>query len=154
MEIQNFLNVLFRVQRVHRTFFHGVDIRELNLPINKTQTKTLLAIYHHPNNKMSDISRRMSMEKGSFTTLVDHLIELGYVEKERSGEDKRRVRLCLTDSGIAVTKKIEQIFERRGAELLKQLTDDEQQELLQALITIDKCTEKLELNKKTRHPRH
>lgn len=154
MDTKDFLRAAFQMQRMHRSFFHNLDLSNLQLPLNKTQTRTLLVIYHNQDNKMSDISRRMGLEKGSFTTLIEHLIDVGYVVKEQNKQDKRRIRLRLTPSGVEVAKKIEDAFNEQGMQLLDILTDEEQEKLLKAMKFIDHCAYKIEKESKKKHHNH
>lgn len=147
--MEQFIEATFRLQKLHRVVFHGSNIhKNLNLPINKTQVKTLLAIYYNKDNKMSDISRRMGMEKGSFTTLIDHLICLGYVQRKRSELDKRRVCLCLTEQGLKIAQEIEVVFQNQSKKAIDTLTKQEQEELMQAMRTINKYANKIEENRR------
>ncbi|PAB60297.1 MarR family transcriptional regulator [Anaeromicrobium sediminis] len=67
--------------------------------LNSTHTKTLMALKYEGSSTMSSISRKIELEKGSFTPVANKLIKLGYIEKVQSTEDKRKSLLQLTESG-------------------------------------------------------
>lgn len=47
----------------------------------------------------SDLCRQMRHDNGAFTRLIDQLEERGFVERQRSNEDRRVVNLVLTAAG-------------------------------------------------------
>lgn len=49
---------------------------------------------------MSDISDCLSMPKPHATTIVDRLIEAGYVERQSNPKDRRVVNIALTAKGL------------------------------------------------------
>ena len=51
---------------------------------------------------VSDIARAVSLSLATVTTILNRLETNGYVHRERSAVDRRRVIVTLTDSGEAV----------------------------------------------------
>lgn len=49
----------------------------------------------------SDLCRALQHDTGALTRMLDALEERGYLTRERSREDRRVVRLLLTDAGLA-----------------------------------------------------
>lgn len=49
--------------------------------------------------KSSDVANLMSITMGTLTKAIDGLTKKGYVERKRSSDDKRVVRLSLTEKG-------------------------------------------------------
>lgn len=73
--------------------------------LNSTHTKTIMILRYEGRSSMSSISRKIELEKGSFTPVADKLIKLGYIEKVRSTEDKRKSLLQLTELGHTFAKR-------------------------------------------------
>lgn len=84
--------------------FNNYEPPEELAHLNRTQIKTLVILYSNPNCSMSQISRHMNLQKGSFTTVTSSLLELGYVEKRRDTGDKRSFKLILTQSGKEIAE--------------------------------------------------
>lgn len=74
----------------------------------------IYALFQTPRLTMADISKRINKDKSTVTALVDKLVRLGYVTKERDVEDTRVVYVALTDKG----KELQPIFEAISKELL------------------------------------
>ncbi len=93
----------------------------------------IYALMKTPKLTMADISKRINKDKSTVTALVDKLVRLGYVTKERDKEDARVVYVALTDKG----SELESIFESVSAEMLDvfylNVSEQEKQELLRIL---------------------
>lgn len=74
--------------------------------LNKTHTKTIMILRFEGPMPMSHISQKLSLEKGSFTSVTNKLIQLGYIKKVKSEKDRRVSLLSLTDEGIAYANKL------------------------------------------------
>ena len=83
--------------------------------------------------KMSEVAKLMSVTMGTLTKAMDALTRKGYVIRERSTEDKRVVRVRLTDKGKSAYYHHEQ-FHRHMIEHIKDgLSDDEMKVLITSL---------------------
>ncbi len=58
----------------------------------------------------------LGMTKQGVAKLVESLVELGYVERERSTEDARTIRLVLSTRGAELLRRAEEIQRRLEAE--------------------------------------
>ncbi len=67
--------------------------------LNPTHIKTMMFLKFNGPSPMSSVSKQLSLEKGSFTSVANRLINSGYVVKQRTEEDKRVFLLKLTDQG-------------------------------------------------------
>ncbi|WP_127529858.1 MarR family winged helix-turn-helix transcriptional regulator [Paenibacillus kobensis] len=96
----------------------------------------LYALFKTPRLTMADISRRINKDKSTVTALVDKLVRLGYLTKERDQEDARVVYVALTPKG----SELEPIFESISREMLDRfyanVTDEERELLFGALTKI------------------
>ncbi|NQX45791.1 MarR family transcriptional regulator [Paenibacillus tritici] len=86
---------------------------------------------------MAEISAHIHKDKSTVTALVDKLVRLGLVMKERDQEDTRYVYVTLTGKG----KELEPVFESVSSAMLKQfyrdITEEEQAILLTILLKIN-----------------
>ncbi|WMT43171.1 MarR family winged helix-turn-helix transcriptional regulator [Paenibacillus sp. D2_2] len=96
----------------------------------------IYALLNMPRMTMADISQRINKDKSTVTALVEKLVQLGYVTKERSQEDARVVYVALTPKG----SELEQIFESISHNMLDvfyfNISDEEKEELLRVLSKI------------------
>ncbi|CAN7273666.1 MarR family winged helix-turn-helix transcriptional regulator [Paenibacillus sp. LjRoot153] len=91
------------------------------------------ALFKNPKLTMADISKKINKDKSTVTALVDKLVRLGYVTKERDKEDTRVVYVALTNKG----SELEPIFETISKELLDMfylnISEKEKEDLLNVL---------------------
>jgi len=127
----------------HKKFFKNMDISSLNLSINATQQKVLMIISDNISNSMTEISKMISLEKGSFTSTVDGLIKKGLLQRKYSDIDRRKIKLALTEEGKYMATEIKKIMEKLLEEKFKSFTDEEIKEFNNALNIIAKCTAKM-----------
>lgn len=85
---------------MENTFFSDLD-KILTIPksLNATHIKAMVIISSNELQSMSKVSRKLNLEKGSFTPVANKLIDIGYIEKIKCTEDKRASYLVLTESG-------------------------------------------------------
>lgn len=125
------------VNLYHRTFINGVTYTDCyNEGLNKAHLKSLMYLYVHNGGTMTEVSRCVALEKGSFTPVADKLIKLGYVEKTRVGGDKRKSFLRLTPQGEAYAKMIKQVHIEYFEEQLSSLSDRERRDFMGSLTTV------------------
>ena len=62
----------------------------------------LLALFFHTSATMQDLARLVDRKKSTITTLVEKLIQLGYVKKQKDENDNRVFIISLTEKGQAL----------------------------------------------------
>lgn len=108
--------------------FSDLSINEMhvidNIGINRERT-------------MSDTAKDLRITSGTLTTAVDNLIKKGYVERERSLEDRRVVKIKLTEKGVAAYHSHEDFHKDLVISALQQLDTTEEALLIKVLSNID-----------------
>ena len=137
------LNRLSVLPRFEKAIFKDINISSLNLSINKTQEKLLMMLSDNIENNMSELSKMLGLEKGSFTSTVDSLIKKNLVERKNSETDRRKIELKLTEAGKEMSKKIKNLIDEMIEEKFGCLEEEEVQEFNSALNTILKYTNKI-----------
>lgn len=108
--------------------FFDLSISEMhvidNIGVNKERT-------------MSDTAKDLKVTSGTLTTAIDNLIKKGYVERRRSVEDRRVVKIKLTDKGMEAFKAHEDFHKDLVISALQQLDSKEEELLIKVLSNID-----------------
>lgn len=106
---------------------HGID------GIVTSHGDIINALYNKPKLTMAEIAKSIGRDKSTVTALVDKLVKLGYVTKERDTEDTRVVYVALTRKG----NELKPIFEAISNELLNTfyqgVSESEKEELTRIL---------------------
>ncbi len=96
----------------------------------------LYALFKRPQMTMAEIADKIGKDKSTVTALVNKLVTLEYVQKNRDTEDNRVIYVSLTDKGLT----LEPIFEDISKELMEVfyqgVSEEEKQQLIQVLMKI------------------
>ncbi|MEW5815941.1 MAG: MarR family transcriptional regulator [Spirochaetota bacterium] len=79
---------------------------------------------------MGELSEELSVPLSTATRMIDWLVESDYVERLPGREDRRIVRVALTQTGQALYKTIIDFMRQRLTQILKQFTETELENLL------------------------
>ena len=79
---------------------------------------------------MSELALKIRLTVSSATLIVDRLVEKGLIARERSDEDRRVVRVALTDDGASLYRVVEETILGLGRAMLSVLDEREQDQLL------------------------
>ncbi|TWH81400.1 MarR family winged helix-turn-helix transcriptional regulator [Sedimentibacter saalensis] len=127
--VRLFANILDIEEKCLRTGnFFDLSISEMhvidNIGVNKERT-------------MSDTAKDLKVTSGTLTTAIDNLIKKGYVERRRSVEDRRVIKIKLTDKGMEAFKAHEDFHKDLVISALQQLDSKEEELLIKVLSNID-----------------
>ncbi len=79
---------------------------------------------------MSELALKIRLTVSSATLIVDRLVDKGLITRERSTEDRRVVRVALTDEGAGLYRFLEEAILGLGRAMLSVLDEREQDQLL------------------------
>lgn len=83
--------------------------------------------------KMSELSRRLMVTSGNVTGIADQLERDGWLIREADSDDRRAIRLRLTDSGRRRFRAMAKVHESWIIQLMGSLDRNEQRELQRLL---------------------
>lgn len=133
METRDAISLISKIrEKVNRFIVAEMAKRGIE-GIGTSHGDIIYALFKKPRMTMADISKRIHKDKSTVTALVDKLVRLGIVTKERDGEDTRVVYVALTGKGM----ELEPIFESISQEMLdlfySNISEEEQKALLNVL---------------------
>lgn len=137
MEIRDAVSLISKIRgKVNRFIVsemtkHGID------GIGTSHGDIIYALFTAPRLTMADISRGINKDKATVTALVDKLVRLGYVTKERDSGDSRVVYVALTPKGSGLQPVFETISKDMLDRFYSNITDDEKENLLRILKKIN-----------------
>lgn len=99
-----------------------------------THGNILTALYESDKNlTMKEISQKIGKDKSTVTSLVNKLITLGYVEKEKCTKDKRVTYIGLTQKSRDIEGSFNFISSQVKETAYSNFTEDEKKEFLRLL---------------------
>lgn len=135
-------NDILRIEEesLHRRGVHGLSMREIHV---------LQAIMESgEENTMSAVAARLHVTVGSLTVAINTLVRKGYVERQRSSQDKRCIHLLLTPRAAEVNR-LHQDFHRQLTDaLLREIPQERLALICQGLDDVAAYFEEQERNGK------
>jgi DNA-binding MarR family transcriptional regulator len=95
-----------------------------------------MAILRHHSASLNDLAKVHEVSPATMSRMISTLVDRGWVQRDVDKEDRRQVRLTLTDEGIASMDAIGARSVDYLAELMSDLTDLELTELERSLTAL------------------
>ncbi|MFV0283651.1 MAG: MarR family winged helix-turn-helix transcriptional regulator [Castellaniella sp.] len=99
-------NVGLLVKHVHTLLHRIIDLRAGPMGLTANQWRPLLLIQHRGTDTPAELARALDIDTGATTRMLDRLESKGFVQRERVPEDRRVVKIVLTDMGRTVSSQI------------------------------------------------
>lgn len=125
----------------------------VNVKVNRTEVQLLMMLQKDKDMPFKHYGSRLHMEKSSFSYIVDLLVLKDLVVKVEDEADKRRKTLELTDKGVELVNELEQQHKTYIDEKLSVFSEEEREELKNAVSVIHELGKKLKGNDKGDHMR-
>ena len=94
------------------------------LDYSRNEIFTLIYLYRNPHVNMTEVASYINVPLNTATGVVGRMEKKGLILRERDGQDKRIVTLCLTEMGEQFVRceieEIEKIYERVAKELTQE----------------------------------
>ena len=82
---------------------------------------------------MSEIAQNVDKDKSTTTVLIEKLVKLGYVQREKSKIDSRVSFISLSEKGKSYTKRMEQISKELSEKFYAGFSEDEKKTVFSLL---------------------
>ncbi|HBM81801.1 MAG TPA: hypothetical protein DD426_13385 [Clostridiaceae bacterium] len=94
------------------------------------QRRILLALLEHEDITQRELQDILKIRSGSLSEILAKIEEDRYIKREKSDEDKRQVKLVLTESGRNKAFQMEEDYERLVRKMFECLSKEEKERLL------------------------
>lgn len=134
MKQNNVIALTSRItEKAHRLIVQELEARGIT-GIVPSHGGILVHLFSGEKYTMKDLAEKIHRTKPTVTILIDKLVKLGYVTKEKSNEDSRVTFIGLTAKGLDLKPSFVEISERLNRIVYKDLSDEEAQ-YLEATLT-------------------
>lgn len=122
IDIFRYLFKEFRAQILKETCSCGFTVPQMML---------IHELFHKPGITLNELSKKLSLSKSTVSGIVERLEKQGYVTKEIPEENKRIVRISLSENKVNETN-FKDIKTKYLVKLLKDLNEEELEKILWA----------------------
>lgn len=110
-----------------------IDRRLQPLGLSRAQWSILAILSNHDGLSQSQISDELEIEKSTAGRLIDQVEKSGWIERRSIPGDRRLWGIHLTDRARRLTDEVESVILQTRAEMLRGLTEEQQQHLSELL---------------------
>lgn len=118
-------NVGLLIRQLHTLIHQVINQKACPLGLTSHQWRPLLLIHYKGIDTPAELARSLCVDTGAVTRTLDRLEAKGFVQRERDSEDRRVVKIVLTDTGMAATSRILPIIADTLNLHLQGFSDDE-----------------------------
>jgi DNA-binding MarR family transcriptional regulator len=104
-----------------------------NLNITGSQGYTLLAMPEGESISMNDLSLKMKLAGSTMTRTVDPLVKKGLVDRQPDAEDRRVVRVRLTETGLQAKQQLQETLQWFFSSVMAEIPEGERAQVIQSL---------------------
>ncbi|MFZ7944083.1 MarR family winged helix-turn-helix transcriptional regulator [Neobacillus sp. 19] len=122
---------------LYRPFENRLNIHLAEHQLYRAQWTIMYYLANIGTATLVELSHYMNVEKPTVTRTINRLEELGYVEHV-PGKDKREKRMQLSEMGRHVYKDVRVTIDQFEQEILKGVSEDEQNEAIRIMGKIQK----------------
>lgn len=116
---QTYIETILLIERLHRRFLDVIKTELDRLKIDDINNVQTLILYNINQEQLTigELTNRGYYLGSNVSYNVKKLVENGYLLQERSLHDKRSVRVKLSEKGLALCVKIDELYRRHVSSL-------------------------------------
>ena len=129
--MNNHERLLALLDRVEQGGLRRFPIRDIDLTL--AQIGLMANVARHPGEHIQDLAARMDLTAPTVSVAVRKLEENGWLRRKEDENDKRASCIFLTEKAVRVVRKMMKQRQKKIAQLLDALSENEQNTLIQLL---------------------
>ena len=117
--------IVFLLAKAYQTAHGNLKKRLLSYGLTPIQFLTLAALAEEDGISAGEIGKRLVLDNATLSGVLDRLADRGWIEKQTDLNDKRLLRVYLTDKTKDLQEELREERERANAEILHSLSLEE-----------------------------
>lgn len=127
------VNTFNEILTIEQTALKSGKLNDLSV----TEIHTIEAIGMYNSRTMSEVAADLGITVGTLTTAINNLVKKGYVERQKSENDRRVVKVVLTKRGKLAHRVHEKFHTNMINATIEGLSEEEEELLARALSKLD-----------------
>jgi DNA-binding MarR family transcriptional regulator len=125
---QSYLETIRLIERLHRRFLDVIKTELDRLGIEDINNVQTLILSNISNEQLTvgELTARGYYLGSNVSYNVKKLVENGYLNQERSPHDRRMTRVRVSEKGLELCERVDQLYRKNAAELERQVVGQEQ----------------------------
>ena len=125
---QSYLETIRLIERLHRRFLDVIKTELDRLGIEDINNVQTLILSNISNEQLTvgELTARGYYLGSNVSYNVKKLVENGYLNQERSPHDRRMTRVRVSEKGLELCERVDELYRKNAAELERQVVRQEQ----------------------------
>ena len=103
--------LMAKIRQVSGRIFERT-LKQYNIEINSAQGRIMFALWQKDGISINELSKKTQLKKSTLTSMLDRLERMGYVRRQRSKKDRRKILMRRTEKDRAMEKKYVEVSEK------------------------------------------
>jgi len=86
-------------------------IKQYDIEINNAQGRIMFALWQNDNISINELANKTQLKKSTLTSMLDRLEKMGYIRRQRSKTDRRKILIKRTKKDLTMEKKYVEVSE-------------------------------------------
>jgi DNA-binding MarR family transcriptional regulator len=87
-------------------------LKQYNVEINSAQGRIMFALWQKDNISINELANKTQLKKSTLTSMLDRLAKMGYIRRQRSKTDRRKILIKRTIKDRTMEKKYVEVSEK------------------------------------------
>ena len=110
--------------------------------VTLAQCHALVEIGRHENISINELAKIINLDKSTMSRTVDNLVKKNYALKLKMEDDKRGIKIKLTDEGIRVFNNIEYKMNNKFEMIFEKIPEEKRDKVLDSMKVLVRVLEK------------
>ena len=141
--VDDFLSILPFIRRSVNKKVLKSALAQIEEAISVPHFEIMKTLQEDGTRYMAEIGEKLSIPKPQMTHLIDHMVDLGIVERQAVETDRRVTNIALTSKGMRMIEEHDSIVRDSINTKLSCLSDEELQELSSSLRILSRTLSKI-----------
>ncbi len=86
-------------------------LKKHNVEINSAQGRIMFALWQKDGVSINELAKKTQLKKSTLTSMLDRLERMGYIRRQRSKKDRRKILIKRTEKDRTMEKKYVEVSE-------------------------------------------
>ena len=100
-------------------------LKDYGIEINPAQGRIMFALWQKDGTAINELVEKTKLEKSTMTSMLDRLEEMGYIRRQRSRKDRRKILIYRTKKDKAMENKYVEVSQEMTALYYKGFSQSE-----------------------------
>ncbi|MBL7074770.1 MarR family transcriptional regulator [candidate division KSB1 bacterium] len=115
----------FQLMKTARSMKRAFDMKSSQYGLTSSQYAVLARLWEENGLSLSELSKRLYFDGPTITGIVDRMERDRLVERERDGEDRRVIKIYLTENGKKLKKRLCALGDEIDKKAIAHFSEDE-----------------------------